>query len=281
MPAEKKKARADERSARQMFVQELARLRAEADWSYRELGAKVGYDFSHLYKMEHDGSLGSAEIVADLDALYGTTPHLTLLWRLAKVEAFRSKYLPYMRTEAEASVLHMYATCILPGLLQTEAYARELIESAEPLTDDVEDQVSARLARRSVLTGADRLDFRAVLDEAVLRRPLRDPVAWRDQLAHLIEMARWPNVTLQLLPFSVGHHGLSNTHTILMWMPNGTSVGYTETGYSGNLIESPSGLDRLRIAYDRLRDVALPPPETVAFIEQLVEELSCDPPEST
>ncbi|MFD5316078.1 helix-turn-helix transcriptional regulator [Streptomyces sp. NPDC127098] len=281
MPAEKEKARADERSARQTFVQELARLRAEADWSYRELGAKVGYDFSHLYKMEHDGSLGSAEIVADLDAPYGTTPHLTLLWRLAKVEAFRSKYLSYMRTEAEASVLHQFAVSLVPGLLQTEDYARELIRSAEPLEDDVEEQVAARLARRSLLTGADRADFRAVLDEAVLRRPLRDPVAWRAQLAQLVEMAQWPNVTLQLLPFSAGHHGLSNTDTMLLWLRDGKGVDYTETGYSGNLIESPSGFDRLRIAYDRLRDVALPPPETVASIEQLMEELPCDPPEST
>lgn len=74
---------------------------------------------------------------------------------------------------------------------------------------------------------------------------------------------------------------MSNTDTMLLWLRDGKGVAYTETGYSGNLIESPSGFDRLRIAYDRLRDVALPPPETVAFIEQLMEELPCDPPEST
>jgi hypothetical protein len=96
-----------------------------------------------------------------------------------------------------------------------------------------------------------------------------------------VELARLPHVTIQVLPFSAGHHALSQTHSVLLWQPDGTSQAYTETAYSGELFEEPKDVATLRVAYDRVRDLALSPRESVAFIEQLMEDIPCDPPEST
>jgi hypothetical protein len=63
-------------------------------------------------------------------------------------------------------------------------------------------------------------------------------------------------------------------------LPNGRSAAYAETGYSGDLTEDPSEVDRLQVLYDRLRDKALSPRESVAFIERLMEDIPCDPPDS-
>ncbi|MFI9462180.1 helix-turn-helix transcriptional regulator [Streptomyces xiamenensis] len=263
-----------------MLAEEQARLRAEQGWTYRELGEKVRFDHTYLHDMEKGRSLGGPEVIKALDELYGTEPHLTLLWKLARDSAFRDKYLRYMQLEARATVMHKYSLSVLTGLLQTADYARELLRAAQPLGGDVEDQVTARLSRQEHLTGENPADFRAILDEAVLRRPMADRRQWQTQLHHLVEMSERPNVTVQVLPFSVGAHGLTNTDTMLLWLPNGRPVGYVETGYSGDLTEEPRAVERLRLAYDRLRDLALPPRESVAFIEQLMEDIPCEPPEA-
>ncbi|AKG44750.1 dna-binding protein [Streptomyces xiamenensis] len=264
-----------------MLAEEQARLRAERGWSYRELSQKVRFDHTYLHEMETGKTLGSSEVIRALDEVYGTGPHLSQLRELARDSAFRDKYQRYMQLEAKATVMHQYSVCVVPGLLQTEAYARELLRAGEPLGGDVEEQVSARMGRQDRLLGDGSTDFRAILDEAVLRRVLNDKRHWRGQLEHLVRTAGRPNVTVQVLPFAVGFHGLTNTDTMLMWMPNGRPVGYVETGYFGELTEEASSVERLRLAYDRLRDLALSPPESVAFLEQLMEEIPCDLPEST
>ncbi|MFE0687463.1 helix-turn-helix domain-containing protein [Streptomyces xiamenensis] len=268
-------------SASRMLAEEQARLRAERGWSYRELSQKVRFDHTYLHEMETGKTLGSPEVIRALDEVYGTGPHLSQLRELARDSAFRDKYQRYMQLEAKATVMHQYSVCVVPGLLQTEAYARELLRAGEPLGGDVEEQVSARMGRQDRLLGDGCTDFRAILDEAVLRRVLNDKRHWRGQLEHLVRTAGRPNVTVQVLPFAVGFHGLTNTDTMLMWMPNGRPVGYVETGYFGELTEEAPSVERLRLAYDRLRDLALSPPESVAFLEQLMEEIPCDLPEST
>ncbi len=146
--------------------------------------------------------------------------------------------------------------------------------------DDLDDQVQLRLDRQVILTGEDPAEYRAIIDEAVLRCSLSDSEEWREQLGHLVEMSKLPNVTIHVLPQAAGLHGLTNTHTMLMRLPKGSSVAYTETGQSGDLIEDTKETDRLQVLYDRLRDKALSPQESVAFIDKLMEERTCKPPET-
>ncbi|GGO35698.1 helix-turn-helix domain-containing protein [Streptomyces lasiicapitis] len=270
------------RSARARYADALALLRSEKGVSLRALGDAVRADHTHLSHMEHGRSIGGPELARELDQYYGTT-HLIILWEAAARDPsrFREQYQTYMTLEAQALGLQQYAPSIMPGLLQTEAYARTLLRAAGPIDEDaLTEDVVARIGRQELLSRTDdRPEFRAILDEAVLRRPLADPKEWHEQLAHLRQVAELPNVTLQVVLTSVGLHGLTNTDTTFLYLSDGRTLAYVETGYSGALVEDARNVDRLRRSYDHLRDIALSPRKSCDVITQHMEETPCQPPE--
>lgn len=266
-------------SARQMLAKELARLREESGKSLAQLGEETTYDRAYLHKLETGARVGSPEVIAALDVVYGTGGHLSLLWQLARHEGFADKYKRFMELEAKATVRYEYAVGTIPGLLQTEGYAREVLQAARPRDDnDLSEQVAARLGRQELLRGKNPQYFRAVLDEAVLRRGAEDPKEWAAQLEHLVAASELPNVTIQVLPFDAGLHGLVGTSLTILWLPDGSAVAYTEDARSGELFESATDVEDLRLSYDLLRDSALSPRKSVAFIKKLLEDgTSCAP----
>lgn len=270
-------------SARQMLAKELARLREESGKSLATLGEETTYDRAYLHKLETGARVGSPGVIAALGAVYGTAAeHLTMLWQLAREDAFADKYKRFMELEAKATVRYTYSAGAIHGLLQTEAYAREVFEAARPRDEnELAEDVAARLGRQELLRGDNAPHFRAVLDESVLRRKTRDPKEWTRQLEHLVEASRLPNVTLQVLPFDAGPHALLGTSVTILWLPDGRAVAYTEHAHSGELIEDPSEVEKLRLSYDLLRDMALSPRDSVAFIERLIEEYTPCAPDPT
>ncbi|QSY52346.1 helix-turn-helix domain-containing protein [Streptomyces griseocarneus] len=264
-----------------MLASELARLREESGKSLGELADETTYDRAYLHKLEKGDRIGSPEVVRALDDVYDTGNHLSLLWELAKEDAIADKYKRFMELEKEATDRYQYVVSTVPGLLQTEDYARELLNAAHPREDDeVEELVAARLARQQWLRREDLPPYRAILDEGALRRTTKTSKAWDAQLTHLLDAAALPNITLQVLPFSAGLHRLVGTSLTLLWLPGGTAVAYTENAFSGDLIEEPDLVGRLRLAYDLVRDEALSPRESAEFIRQITEDGSrCNPPE--
>ncbi|MDO0913924.1 helix-turn-helix transcriptional regulator [Streptomyces sp. DT2A-34] len=269
-----------------VLATELARLRAESGWSLRELADKVGWDHSQLHGLERGRTLGGPEVIEALDTVYGTKPLLMRLWEIAKQQVvFRDKYVRYMELEAEASVIEHYAGSFLHGMFQTEAYARELLWSTPHLPSQIlelEEQLASRMSRHELLLSETPPHLRAIIDEAVLRRPLLDAGEWRGQLAHIAEMASQPHVTVQVLPYSVGLHDLLGGLVTLLRCPDGSTAVWVESSKSGELFEDAREVEQLRLSYDALRDVALSPQDSVAFIEQVMEDSApCDPPAST
>ncbi|MER5911836.1 helix-turn-helix transcriptional regulator [Streptomyces sp. NPDC001982] len=264
---------------RQMFAEELRLLRAERGVSLRELADKVGWDWSLFGKLENGHTLGSPEVVQALDHYYGTPGLLLALWELAMADPtqFKERYRRYMVLEAEAVSMWQYSPSIIPGLLQTPEYARELLMEGGLRGDELDAQVEARMGRGEALLRDDAPQFRAVLSEAVLRTPLQDPEEWRAQLEHLDLMGHRLNITLQVLPFSAGHHGLTNTDTMFLRGASGQTVAWVETGYSGELVQESAGVERLQLRYDRVRDSAQSPGESRQFIERMLEEAPCEP----
>ncbi|TXL91721.1 helix-turn-helix transcriptional regulator [Streptomyces sp. IB2014 016-6] len=269
-------------SARQMLAKELARLREESGKSLATLGEETTYDRAYLHKLETGARVGSPEVIAALSAVYGAGEQLLMLWQLAREDAFADKYKRFMQLEAKATVRYEHAVGAIPGLLQTEGYAREVFEATRARDEnDLCEEIAARLGRQELLQREDAQHFRAVLDESVLRRRTRDPKEWTKQLEHLLEACQLPNVTLQVLPFDAGPHGLMGTSVTILWLPDGKAVAYTEDAHSGQLIEDPSEVEKLRLSYDLLRDLALSPRDSVAFIERLLEENKPCTPDST
>jgi transcriptional regulator with XRE-family HTH domain len=260
-------------SARQMLARELTRLREQSGKTLAALGEDTTYDRAYLHKLETGVRIGSPAVIAALEAVYNTSGQLTMLWEMARNDAFPDKYKRFMKLEATATVRYEFACGTIPGLLQTEAYAREVFQAVRPRDEhELSEEIGSRLRRQDLLRGANPPHFRAVLDEAVLRRPTRDPKDWAEQLAHLVAVSQLPNVTLQVLPFGAGLHGLQGTSLTLLWLPDGSAVAYTEDAQSGTLFENATEVDALRLSYDLMRDLALSPRDSVAFIERLMED---------
>ncbi|MHB9860011.1 helix-turn-helix domain-containing protein [Streptomyces sp. YIM S03343] len=283
MPPRKPNTTRSKGSARQVLAKELARLREVSGKSLSDLAGETTYDRTYLHKLETGAKLGSPEVMAALDKTYGTQEHLSELWELARDDVFWDKSKRFMELERRATVWQQYATGAIPGLLQTKEYAREMLSLVYAEDEDVlTAQLTARMARQNRLYGEGRLTVRAILDEAVLRRPLRDAAAWQQQLLHLLEMAELRNVTVQVLPYHVGLHHLLGTSLTVLWLPDGTSVAYSETNVSAELFEEPHGVEQLKLSYDLLRDSALSPPESKTFIRNLMEASTpCASPDLT
>ncbi|MGW0833477.1 helix-turn-helix domain-containing protein [Streptomyces prunicolor] len=264
---------------RQRFAEELRRLREASGLSLRALGERLGWDASLFGKMENGETLGSPEVVQALDTHYGTPGLLLALWELAAGDhtQFRERYRRYMALEAEAVSLWHFAVSVLPGLLQTPGYAREMLTVGGLEGKELEQQVDARMGRRELLEGVDAPRFRTVLSEAVLRTALLNTPEWRGQLEHLTEMSERPNIVVHVLPFSAGPYGLDSTDVWFLRLAQGRTVAYTENAYRGDLIEDSAAVEKLQGAYDVVRDLALSPAESRKFVLRMLEEMPCDP----
>ncbi|WP_129842935.1 helix-turn-helix transcriptional regulator [Streptomyces sp. RFCAC02] len=267
------------REPRARFAEELRQLRVERGHSLRQLGERLGWDWSLFGKMEKGETLGGPEVVQALDHYYETPGLLLALWELAISDKtqFKERYRRYMALEAEATSLWHFAVSVVPGLLQTPHYARELLASGGLRGEELEQQVEARMRRSELLTGEDAPQFRTILSEAVLRTPLLDAGEWRAQLEHLAAMTERDNVIVHVLPFSVGLHGLLSADMWYLRLPDGRTVAYTENGYRGELIEETAPVERLQLTYDSVRDLALSPAKSRGFILRILEEVACDP----
>ena len=267
------------REPRKRFAEELRARRAESGESLRELAERMGWDFSLFGKMESGRTTGGPEVVQALDDLYGLDGALIAMWELATADKgqFKERYREYMTLEEEASSIQQFAPGVVPGLLQTEAYAQEMLYLGES-SGDLGQQVEARTSRRELLLLEDAPHYRALLDEAVLRRSLSDRDEWREQLEHLLMMGQRRNVEIQVLPFSANLGPMVNTDTAFLTLPDSPMMAWVETGFDGQLVAQARGVEILWRRYDRQRDHALAPQESARFITKLLEECHAQTP---
>ncbi|MFM9557945.1 MULTISPECIES: DUF5753 domain-containing protein [Streptomyces] len=179
-----------------------------------------------------------------------------------------------MELEATARIMRVFTPAV-PGLLQTEDFCREVLSGAQTTADGdvwVEEQVAARLGRQYLLRRKPEPSVRIVIDEIALRRTAATPETWRDQLVHLETAATRPNIVLQVLPIAAGvHHHMTGSLTLL-WQEDGSAVAYKEGNGCSQLDEDPNEVLRRRLSYDRLRDMALSPTDSLAFIRAVLKE---------
>ncbi|WP_033324367.1 helix-turn-helix domain-containing protein [Streptomyces yerevanensis] len=266
---------AERESGRAVLGRTLKFLREQAGKSLGQLAEETGYDKSYLSRLESGERLSKVTVVEDLDGYYGCGDLLVSHWRVARIDAFKDKCKEYMRLEATARVMRVY-TPDVPGLLQTEDFAREVLSEPQTTPKDtevVEEQVAARLGRQLLLRRNPAPDVRFTIDELAFRRPSASAETWESQLLHIEAVAQWPNVVVQVLPFSAGiHHLMGKGSLTLLWQKNGSAVAYTEGDSSGLLMDDPEDVLRHRLSYDRLRDLALSPSDSLTFIRDVLEE---------
>ncbi|MET9747066.1 helix-turn-helix domain-containing protein [Streptomyces ardesiacus] len=198
-------------------------------------------------------------------------------WRKYSTVLTPTRYDGYLALEAGASALANYQPLLVPGLLQTEDYARAVIAQMRPdlTADQVDALVKVRMERQeSRLSGERPAELRAVLDEAVLHRVIGSPSVMRQQFAHLVEVGAQPNVTIQLLPFTLGAHpGLYGPFVILTFPQPTAPLVWLENPNNSVYLESQSDVQNYTDTFDQLRTSAFSPAETHTRLIRTAEEL--------
>lgn len=180
----------------------------------------------------------------------------------------------YVDIETEASVISNYEVNVVPGLLQTPAWAAELRRAGMVDENDPIDRfVEGRMERQKILDRPNPPHLWAVIDESALMRPTLDPSTMREQLDHLARCASRPNITLQVVPWLAGLHlGLSGGF-VLLDFPEDASVVYLEMPEDSLFLEEPDDVQRYRLKLDNIRTKALDARDSVARIRDLAEQL--------
>lgn len=262
---------------------ELRELRQNRKLSMRSVAIQLAWQPSKLSRMETGIQGIHVEDVASLLVIYGVTgtERKRLLdmagragqpnwWELAAGISARSRTLIQLETEATAIV--DFEPLLVPGLLQTPDYTRAVMKACGVDDAEAQNRVTARLSRQAVLTRDEPPTLHAIVDEAVLRRVLGSPWVMARQLHHLIEATGRPNVTLQVIPLSVGGHtGLDGSFALLDF-PRNRPVVHLEHKVSGLFLEEPDQVNVFRREVDRLIGVALSPADSVELVATIATE---------
>ncbi|MBB4920380.1 hypothetical protein FHS44_007529 [Streptosporangium saharense] len=183
----------------------------------------------------------------------------------------------YVGLEDEAAVISEWGVQLIPGLLQTEDYARAVIRSSlasKGVEEEVDRRVMARMARKTLVSRPSAPQVRVVLDEAVLHRPIGGAEVMNEQLRALVTASRRPNVSVRVLPYAVGEHvGLEGSFIVLEFDQDAElDIAYVE-GTAGDVyVESSDHVDRYKVAFERICELALPVEESRAMITKCIKE---------
>ncbi len=181
----------------------------------------------------------------------------------------------YMDLEKHAVAFSWYEVVVLPGLLQTENYARALFRGRVPafVQEEIETLTSRRMARTELLHRKHPPSLSFVVSEAALRDRIGGDAVYGEQVRHLLSCMELPHVTLQVLPFGqISHPGLSGSF-VMLETPEHEHRAYVECQRSSQRVTNPDDISILTLRYAMLRTQALNPEETAAFLGRLVGEL--------
>lgn len=270
---------------RKRLGQELRRLREDASVTIEQVAARMECSTSKVSRIEtgHTG-VAPRDVRAMLD-IYGVDgalgDELVQIAREARQKGWWQLYGTvlsgqYVGLEQAADKIKAYEAQSVPGLLQTEEYARALIRAGRPDigTAEIDKRVRVRMVRQSLLTQDDPLDLWVVLDEAAISRPVGGRAVMRKQYEKLVQASELPNVCLQILPFDVGAHaGLDGTFAILLYNePNDPTLVFAAHAAGGLFLEKDDELQRYAYIFDQLRTSALSPEASVERFATLAKE---------
>ncbi|MFC8310231.1 helix-turn-helix domain-containing protein [Streptomyces olivaceus] len=254
------------------FGRQLKLLRIRAGLERTEFGKRVGYSADTVASIEQGRRIPQAQFIEKADEVLGAGGVLNAL----KEEVGRAQYPAFFRDmarlEAKATALSVYAVYAVPGLLQTEDYARAVFHMQRPLLDDemIEQRFEARMVRQEVLRRRPAPLMSFVIEEAVLRRPIGGPSVMRETLGQILVTSRSRNVEVQVMPIDREDNAALSGPFSLIDVDGGQRLAYAEVQDLSRLYTDTTYVRTLEARYGILRSQALTPSESVAFIEQLM-----------
>ncbi|RIV39786.1 helix-turn-helix domain-containing protein [Micromonospora radicis] len=274
----------------QWLGQQLRTHREERGMTLKLVAEYLQRDMSALGRYERaDWPIRKGDVVAllDLYGLHHAAERARLLalaeevWRTDRWDedygdVIDSSFIEYPWLESRAEKVCSFHATLVPGLLQTREYAEAVIRNAaEPGTNEatIARWIELRMSRQEVLTKPSPIRIATVVEESALRRPVGGAMVHRRQLEHLGELARRPNVAVQVMPASVGlHQGLDGTFWTFHLPRPYPAVAYVESLAGRLYLESPKA-ERFVNAYDRLSKSALAERASADLIASIAGEL--------
>ncbi|MEU5883650.1 helix-turn-helix transcriptional regulator [Spirillospora sp. NPDC047279] len=269
---------------------ELRRLREDQQLTGDDVAAELSWSTAKVSRIENARTGARISDVQRLLNLYKVNgPHLNELIALANEaaekgwwEAYPSigpAYAQLIALEADARKALFWETLVVPGLLQTETYAREVISGwqiVDTLTpQEIERRIEVRLRRQKVVEHTTRpLELRVILDEAVLKRRIGTSGVMVEQVSHLHRMSQLPHVEIFVLPLDARHKILAGSFTLLEFPPM-YDAPFPDTVHTESLtlhyLEDERETNMYRLAHEHMCDIALPVNESRAYLEQCKE----------
>lgn len=258
------------------FFGELLKERREAaGLSQGELGGRVFVSGGYIGLFEQGIRKPQLDVAQRIDEVLQTGG---IFERTVRKLINKSPYASYFHEVAEleavATRICEFAPLVVPGLLQTAEYARAVTLAANPFATEeyVEEKVTSRIDRARILTDATRPEYWVILHENAVVTPVGGPQVMAATLDHIASLARQRWVLVTVLPRSAGAHASMNGMLQLMEFQDQPPTAYTETSFSGTLLDDPAVVKRAQRAYDLLRVAALSPEASLALIESAAED---------
>ncbi|OIJ97761.1 transcriptional regulator [Streptomyces sp. MUSC 14] len=266
---------------------ELRRLRSAAGLTREDVAEKKGINEATLYRIEKARARPQKRTLLALLDLYEATDvqRVDLLavqsgsndqgWLRPYHSELPEEYTAYIGFEVEARTVRNYESLFIPGLAQTEPYARAVIKGVLPTASqkEVEQRVQARMERQSLLTKEHPLQLWAIVDEAAIRRVVGGRKVMQEQARHLLQLMEEPHVTFQVIPFDKGAHAGMPGSFVHMDFPDPADpeLVYVDTPAGDLFLESEAEIRRYKSMFEHLQAVAVGPNESADLLTKVTE----------
>ncbi|WP_405983034.1 Scr1 family TA system antitoxin-like transcriptional regulator [Streptomyces sp. NBC_00158] len=254
------------------FGDVLKASRKRADLTQEQFGPRVGYSVQYVASVEQGRRHPSVKFVNKAEEVLDAFGVIQIAAKqLTRRRGIASWFRRWAELEETAVALNTYECRVVPGLLQTEAYARAQIQNVPPMptAQEADDRIARRLERQKLLTRTPYASFSFIIEQTVIERQTGGPEVSRGLIDRLLECARLPNVDVQLMPtVSPEHSGTDGPFQLLETQEN-EWWGYSEGQQSGQVLSDPKDISMLHQRYAKLRIQALNPADSAGLLMRM------------
>ncbi|MFD3531541.1 Scr1 family TA system antitoxin-like transcriptional regulator [Streptomyces sp. NPDC058664] len=268
-------AKGKQDNAWEFFGDLLKDRREAAGLPQGELGRRVFVSGAYIGLFEQGIRKPQLDVAARIDEVLQTGGIFERTWRkLINKSPYASYFHAVAELEAVATRICEFAPTVVPGLLQTWKYAEAVTLAANPFVTEeyVEEKVTSRMDRARILTDTTRPEYWVILHENALLTPVGGPAVMAETLEHIVTLTRERVVLLTVLPRAIGAHAHMTGTLKLMEFDDQPPTAYTETEFSGTLLDDPAVVKQAQRTYDLLRVATLSPEASLALIESAAED---------
>ncbi|MEH0419690.1 helix-turn-helix domain-containing protein [Streptomyces sp. B21-083] len=267
-------------SPRAFLGAELRHAREAAGLSQEELGRPLFVSGSFIGQLEAGTRRMLREYAVQIDQILGTKDFFERNCAALAKSKYPEHFEEAAEAEAIATTIRHYLPQLIPGLLQTPAYAAALFRTYRPTVPEaeIEELVATRMERTRILDSPTTPLFWSILDEAALRRPVGGPATMAEALRHVLDLARHHRIIAQVLPFSAGAHAAMGGSLKLMEFTDAPPLCFVEGLDTGRLLDDPAKVARHSLTFNLLQAAALSPQDSLALIEAVAQDYEHEEP---